>query len=454
MRRMKNLLILLAVLAALLGATELAHMWNPENVTAVEDTSLTVFTLDADSVTQLSWEYSEALTFVKNDGKWAYAEDAAFSLDESYIETILDTLTEVVSEKTIENAENLDQYGLEIPICSISVTADEAYTLAIGEETSMGGQRYLSNGDGNVYLVDSEMIDAFAYGLYDLLEYEQIPEMETVTALNLTGSAQSYRIEYIENSDEVYSDSYVWFMDGQTLDTELTQALISSVAEVELTSCVDYNASDLSEYGLDFPAATVTLEYAVITGTQISNEAFILHLGDQTAKGCYARIGSSKMVYLIDGTLLDTLLYTTASELLPDEILAMDWTEVTRMDITLGEITYTLCAGTQTITDDEGNEAEETVWLLDDTQTDISEITALLDTMTFAGYAASAVPALDEEIRFVIHRDHAAFPEIEIAFYRYDSSACLTTLNGQSTVFTLRSDVVGLVEAVNTLVLD
>ena len=74
--------------------------------------------------------------------------------------------------------------------------------------------------------------------------------------------------------------------------------------------------------------------------------------------------------------------------------------------------------------------------------------------MTYTGYAGSSVPETGEEIRFVIHRSHATFPEVELAFYRYNSSDCLVVLNGEPTVSVSRQDVVELVEAVNGEVLD
>ena len=77
-----------------------------------------------------------------------------------------------------------------------------------------------------------------------------------------------------------------------------------------------------------------------------------------------------------------------------------------------------------------------------------------LDSIGSTGYAAGLSPERSEEIRFVIRRNHATFPEVELVFYTYNSTACLTTLNGAATVFADREYVVNLIEAVNSLVLD
>lgn len=453
MKRMKNLLALLAVLVVLMAATLAARKWNPEN--QVEETipAEVVFTLDTENVTALSWDYSEALSFEKNDDTWVYAGDPVFALDESFITSALEALVSVESSKTIEDVEDFDQYGLEVPVCAITVTAGETYELAIGQETTMGGERYFSVGDGNVYLVDEEIIDTFSYGLYDLLTYETIPDMTDVMYVTVSAGEESFTLNYQENSGLSYSDEYVWFLNDEALDTELTESFLSNVTGLSWIECVNYNAEDLSAYGLDDPAATVKVRYILTEEESTSAQDFILEIGDDTGDGCYARIAGSNMVYLIDSAVREAMLYTTSADLMPDEVILLDWEEVTAFDFTLNGETCTVTRDTKTVTDDEGNETEETVYLLNGEEVDISGITDVLDDLTSAGYAAGLTPERSEEIRIVFHRDRETFPEVELAFYAYNSSACLTTLNGASTVLADRTGVVALVEAVNELIL-
>ena len=453
MKRMKNLLALLAVLVVLMAATFAARKWNPEN--QVEETipAEVVFTLDAETVTALSWDYSEALNFEKEGDTWVYADDPVFALDESFITSALEALVSVESSKTIEDVEDFDQYGLEVPVCAITVTAGETYELAIGQETTMGGERYFSVGDGNVYLVDEEIIDTFSYGLYDLLTYETIPDMTDVMYVTVSAGEESFTLNYQENSGLSYSDEYVWFLNDEALDTELTESFLSNVTGLSWIECVNYNAEDLSAYGLDDPAATVKVRYILTEEESTSAQDFILEIGDDTGDGCYARIAGSNMVYLIDSAVREAMLYTTSADLMPDEVILLDWEEVTAFDFTLNGETCTVTRDTKTVTDDEGNETEETVYLLNGEEVDISGITDVLDDLTSAGYAAGLTPERSEEIRIVFHRDRETFPEVELAFYAYNSSACLTTLNGASTVLADRTGVAALVEAVNELIL-
>ena len=143
-----------------------------------------IFSLDSDAATSLSWTHEgETLRFENSGGSWVYAGDEDFPLDVSYINTMLGELEELTSSKTIEAPDDLAEYGLDEPECSISVTAEAETTIDIGGETSLDGLRYVSIGDGNVYLVSSDLLTNFSCGLYDLVSKEAIPDMSDLVAL-------------------------------------------------------------------------------------------------------------------------------------------------------------------------------------------------------------------------------------------------------------------------------
>lgn len=450
MKRGKKLIALALVLVLLVGAVAAVQSLNgtedaagTEEVTA--DTGSEILKLDSGDVTALCWNYSEAVAFEKGEDGWRYAEDEAFPVDESYLTAMLSALSSVTAYKTIESPEDFDQYGLAAPVCAVTVTAEgEIWNLAIGSETAIGDQRYFSIGDGNVYLVDETMLDSFAYGLYDVLKLEEIPEMTDVTGLEVVTADQAYQITYEESSGKAYSDSYVWFMEDTPLDTELTETLIGRITSLAWSACADYNAADLKTYGLDVPAATVTVQYD-------QGHSFTLEIGDVTEKSCYVRLPDSNMVYLVDASVHDALCYTTRNELLPDEVLVMDWTGVTSVDVILDGETYVLEWGKKQVTDADGNTTEEAALLFAGTDVEATGITDALDGLTSAGYATGLAPEGVEQIRFVIHQNSPDFPQVELAFYPYDSASCLTTLNGTATVLTGREQVADLVEIVQTL---
>lgn len=137
MKNGKKLLLLLLVLAVLVGATAIVGTIS-KNAADQEDETQTVFSLTPENVTNLGWDYSEKVSFTAGEDGWVCDQDAAFPVDETYLDKMLEALTDVESTKTIENPENLDQYGLEIPVCVITVEDGHSHTLSIGAGNRRG----------------------------------------------------------------------------------------------------------------------------------------------------------------------------------------------------------------------------------------------------------------------------------------------------------------------------
>lgn len=341
MKRGKKLILLLVILAVLIAVTFAVLKLTPEDTDAEnEDTGVSVFTLDPEAVTRLTWTYQEeTITFVKSDDGWSCADDSAFPLEESYLTSMLTALSNVVANKTIEAPEDPAQYGLEEPACTVTVTAGAETEILIGDETGIGGERYLSIGDGNVYLVDEAILDSFSYSLLDLAAKESIPSMTDVTSLEVVSNTNSFTLSRLESGGEETDDgedSYAWFWNGDSelpLDADLTEALIKTITAMSWGQCVDYNAADaLSVYGLDAPIVTVTVNYVETTQvetnetdedgnavyeTRESDASFVLEIGEN-ADSCYARIAGSGMVYQIDPSIGDAMLTAAYDDLKPD----------------------------------------------------------------------------------------------------------------------------------------
>jgi hypothetical protein len=330
MSRGKKLMGLALVLVVLAVAAFAATKLNPDNQTEEESPATSILALDADSVTALSWDYGgESLAFENNSDGWVYTEDPSFPLNTASMDSLLFALSDVTSGKTIENAEDLSQYGLDTPTCAISVTAGETYQLLLGDTTALDGDVYCSIGDGNVYLVDAGLLDSFSVGLLDLVEKETIPDMSDVVSLSLVNESGSMALAHSEvpvsedtgSEDSETADEEVWTAqqaDGPvTLDTDLTEALVEQVTGLTWGDCVDYKADEsaLTAYGLDASATVATVVYTTADGTEAS---FVLELGTDTADGSYARIAGSAMVYLIDTDTAAQLRAVTAQDLLAD----------------------------------------------------------------------------------------------------------------------------------------
>lgn len=319
MTRSKKLLGLLLAFVLLMGGALLAKGLDQENQEA--ETS-PLLTLNDQTVTSLTWTYGEeTLTFTRTDGAWSYSEDPAFPLDESCLTAMTETLAGLTSQKTIQDPQDLAQYGLDTPVCTIEVVSGDRTTqLAIGDESALDGLRYLSAGADQVYLVDPALLDTFSYGLYDLIQKEDIPAMTDVHAFTVETAESTLTLTTQETEG---GDAWV-LQNGDsttTLDTALTDSFVETVTQMYWGQCVTYDATDavLALYGLDDPAAIVTVEYTETTEEGTVDGTFVLELGSTNGDYCYARMGGSQMVYLVSGSMLDTLTNTTTDDLLPAE---------------------------------------------------------------------------------------------------------------------------------------
>ena len=266
MKRGKKLLILAAVLIVVAGGAFAALEFIPDEEAEVTESEV-IYSLDAATLTNLSWTCDgETVSFDYNGEDWTYADDADFPLDPTRLNTMLSTLEEVTAAKTIEAADDLAQYGLEEPECTITVTADTETVISVGSETSLDGLRYVSIGDGSVYLVDSGIYSSFCYGLYDLVAKEAIPDMSDLVSFTAERASGTLAIDYLEDSGLAYSDRYTYFADDggeyTALDSTLAGDFVSQITGLTWGECVDYKAGlkDLADYGLDAPAVTVTVK--------------------------------------------------------------------------------------------------------------------------------------------------------------------------------------------------
>lgn len=321
--------------------------------------------------------------------------------------------------------------------------------------------RYVSIGDGNVYLVSSDLLTNFSYGLYDLVAKETLPDMSELVSFSVERASGTLVIDYLEGSDLAYTDRYTYFAeDGDgwlSLDSELAENFVSQITGLTLGDCVDYKADlkTLGNYGLDSPAVTVTVNYIEttevetnetdedgepITETREEEKSLTLELGSYAEEGCYARLAGSGMVYLIDASICDSLLYTLADELLPEEILLLDWDGMSGFEIELDGETI---AVEMSYSEDD----YDYLYTLDGEDADFDDVLDQVEALPSSGSAEGASLELGELISLSFHAE--GYEDVVLRIYSYDSGSCVATINGEDPRFTDRTAVQSLVDSVN-----
>lgn len=480
MKRSKRLYILLGVLVVVCAGTYGVLQYE-ERKEEISNSDEVVLEISADDVTGLSWEYdSQTLSFHK-DEIWTYDDDEAFPVSEEKIDELLDVFGEFGVSFVIEDVEDYAQYGLDDPVCTIDIeTADETYEIQLGDYSTMDSERYVSIGDGNVYLVQEDPLDTYDAVLSDMIQNDETPSFGSaeIAQIQFSGS-EDYQISYVEDSTDSYCADDVYFteQDGETrpLDTSNVDSYLSVISNLDLTDYVTYNATEeeLASYGLDDPDLTVTVQYTPEDDEDTEeNEAveqtFVFNLSrdpeeaaaaaseaksgteesgdseDSEEVTAYVRVGDSQIVYQLTTDQYNSLTAASYNDLRHQEVLTADFDDIQQIDISLEDQEYTI---------DVTEEDDEKTYSYGGEELDISDFQSALEALTADSFTDEE-PADKEEIGLTLHLDNENYPEVTVDLYRYDGSYCLAVVDGEPVSLVERSYVVDLVEAVNAIVLN
>ena len=344
----KKLLILIAVLAVLSAAAVAVRMTDFDKSDETEDTSIDLVSIPEDSIEAITWDNDgTTLCFVKQDGEWVYQEDTGFPFDSSNLDNMQTAVSSIVASRMIEpdDSTDLSDYGLETPVHTVTVTtADGDVTIEIGNETFMKGSCYVSVGDGNIYLADLSLSEAFDYSLNDLIIMDEIPDMTTIRKFKVTLPEGGYVLEERTTGDideQSGEEVYGWYLsngEGVNLtDTANSFYLMENITELNWVTCVAYNmttSEELSQFGLDVPRATITVTYTVSTEvdsgevnedgshimtTEETDQEYVLEFGDTISSYIFVKPQGSDKIYVVDSEMIEKILNTTYDDLKPSE---------------------------------------------------------------------------------------------------------------------------------------
>ncbi len=417
MKRKRNMIILAVVLVVLCGVIAIENVVT-QHIDSINTPDEVILTLESDSLTNVTWSYEEGtLEFENTDGTWYDSEDADFPVNQDTMAEFLAHFEEVHACFIIDDVEDYDQYGLESPQCTITLTSDEGETVvSLGNYSTMDEQRYISVGDGKVYLIEDDLLEYVSTERDDFMQHDEISAFDTLVELSIDGET-TLDVVYDPDGSYSYTDSYSYYalQDGShlALSDSLVESYLSTLTSLDLTDYATYTASaaDLSEYGLDSPTFTITVSAtaeAESDETSDSSDAeesdeedsdvstedveFVLYIGvviDDTADTeeagetsdssdaeesdeedsdviAYARLGDSEIIYQLSSSEYETLAAGSYNSLRPTEVLSLDWDIVTGVSVTIDGEVYDVSVMTRgeleeaVESDTEESETEET----------------------------------------------------------------------------------------------
>lgn len=441
MNRQKKLAVLVGVLVALCAIIAIVsgvqkHM---DTISTVDEE---IFATAESALTEVSWtKDGSSLRFTKEDDTWQDASDADFPIDQDKMSDFLDHFESVHASFIIEDVEDFGQYGLDNPSCTITFTsADGDTTIQMGDYSTMDEKRYLTLGDGTVYLVDDDLEQYIATDRDDLMRQDTVPDYDTLDGIVATGET-AFTVEHHPDEDLTYTDAYEYYLSDngsyKALSTAKVEDFMTTLKDLDRTDYATYTADDssLADYGLDAPAVTFT----VTTTADEEQSTFALAFGKK-GDSCYMRMDDSPIIYKVDAdTYSDSIAAAGYDTLRPDEVLSLNWDDVQSIDFTVDDVTYTV-------------EKKGDTYKIGDDVVEFDDVKSAVDALQVNTFNSES-PAKKQETAFTVHLDNDAYPTLAVTIYQYDGDNCLVQLDGTTLGLVSRSLVVDLTEAVNAITL-
>ena len=469
MRKATKLYALLGVLLVVCIAAFAVSRYE-EKKEQIKNSGEVILEIPTDSVTALSWTNESGTFSFTKDETWVYDDDNAFPVDEEKINDLLEQFTSFAAAFSIDDVEDYAQYGLDEPICTIHITAgEESYTVELGDFSKMDEQRYVSIGDGKVYLVSHDPLDEFDSVLRDMILDDTIPEFDTAEQIEFSGN-ENYTIIRNEDGESICADD-IYFTDGQPLDTDNVDTFLSAIQSLSLTNYVSYNVTDgeLATFGLDDPELTIKMEYSTRDddGNLEDSGTLLLHISrnpeevaayeeavekdedDLPDVTCYVRVGQSQIVYEISQSVYDQLTAVSYDTLRHQNLFTADFDTVTSIDVALSGENYTF---TYNPPEDKDDEDAEGTWTYNGEEFDVYDLKTALRAISASSFTEET-PTGQEEISLTVHLDNEDFPSFTLTLYRLDGTNCIAAVDGKTVALVSRSQTVDLIEAVNELTL-
>lgn len=300
MKQKKILLILCVVLVAFVGAyygasvyieTKEAELAAEEAIQEVLNT-IYITEVDEDTIVEVTWSYyGEVLSFELDGEEWIYTEDIDVAIDSYYIETVIQSFSNITAVRELVGGDELSSYGLEEAVHYVILTDDSGVetTYYIGNEAEE--DYYLAvNDKANIYTASSTDVCSIFYVLSNVIVYDTFgapssDELETVSIVN-------------GETETLYT----------TDDTDAISMIADGLSVLTLSDCMDVNATGIeSDYGLDEETRTT---WTMVYNVEEESTEEVIYIGTyiETFDTYYVQVDGSNIVYSVASDTIEMML--------------------------------------------------------------------------------------------------------------------------------------------------
>lgn len=336
--------------------------------------------------------------------------------------------------------EKASEYGFDKPRATVTVTYSDKTkaVIYVGDDAPQSAGTYIKFGDGDaVYLVTTDSVSAFDYGLTDLMsltinDSASDSDSSQASSIKLSGTAFSQEIELVPNDSDKNSASYKIVKPSEQYASESESSLVEGAIRglyADSVKMVNPSSSQLSELGLAEPYAAVSAVYPDITVDLISSKP-------DSDGNVYLMKKGGNVVYVMSSEKLPWVT-TSYEKLLSEYVLSPKMTALSQVSINNGSKTYVFSVSSKdvTTTDDEGNETTSTVTTVkyNNKEIDVSYFSTLFQNISYTELADQEVSGGEKTAVLTVTYTYESDNSTDtVTFYETGDSRYLASVNGNS----------------------
>lgn len=293
MRQKRSLTILILVFAGLLALyAGISFYQKKQSSKSRSSSKLTVKELE--SITSISYNNGEDLSFIKKNGTWYNKKDSEYPLEQTYLKNMASQFQNMQAVRKLENGDSLEEYGLENPAYTIKVKDKKGTETTYYIGNASGENYYLTLDDkSQIYTVSSDIISNLSYSLKDMMKTDTFPELSTGNLKKVTVTNGSKKTVYTKKSKNSMDD------------------IAGGLGVFTFGDCQNYSVKEkeLSKYGLD-EKSRISVDITYKDTSTKKTKSLTLYIGakDKEKENYYVQLKDSNMVYLSDCDVVKNIL--------------------------------------------------------------------------------------------------------------------------------------------------
>lgn len=458
MKKKKTIFILGIFLVLLIGVYGIIIMNNKkqkeEETTQTEtQETKTLLNLNKEDIVKLSYiKENNIMEFEKKEDTWIYTSNPELPLLQNYLTNMISIFTNLAATRTIEETtNNLNEYGLEKPAYTITVTTSDKKqtTLYLGIKNPITSDYYAYiDGVEGVYTIGSDRFSYFDYPLYEMAQADIFPTIDSssIDELSLTWNGQEIKLETLEESSYDNSNLISWYLtspfeheiaaDSSLIDTQLQKIENIMYAKLAAFQSSPFTEEQLEEMGFTNPKGKISFHYIDSKTGTLEQKSYTMLIGNSDGgEYYYAMEEGSNKVNFIGASTIDSIMSYTANDYIYKYFALVNIETVDEVLVQEEDMIFRLKDIPKTSSGENQSGEEESTTIEEEQEQRESEIRSLYRSIISIN-AEKVIDIEEEEKEWldfqVTFKRNDEKEDIVLKFAVYDANFYLASVNGEA----------------------